>query len=174
MTTKKVNTKTKSSKQSKTKRKGVATVKVDDLKVRASPPRRRVEPDELYRATFESAEVKESRSNIGDNDKYLQLQFKLTKHSMNTLENSDDSADGMPIYAQVSLPITVGSKSSKIIAGIIGKEVDVDDNINLKAHYGKTYKVLIVDKKSKDEEGRPWQKVDSVKQIAKKNKKSSE
>lgn len=152
----------------KTSRKGVATVNVGDLKITAPPPRRRVEPDELYYATFESAEVKDGRS--GD-DKYLQLAFKLTKHSINVLEDSNDSAEGMPIYGQISLPITVGSKGAKMIAGIIGREVDVDDNINLKAHYGKKYKVLIVDKKSKDEEGRPWQKIDSVKSVSRKNSK---
>ena len=140
------------------------------VRVLESKPRRRVEESEWYYGVLVAAEVKPSH--LGEpGDMFLQLDFKLTKHSQNILEDGKSSAEGMPISGLYSLPPRVGNKAHKILSALQGHELKQDEEVNVKAHIGKKFKVLIKDKTTRDDTGAFWQKVELIKAVSMKHEK---
>ena len=153
---------TKTTKTSKTKKQ--KTSSVDKLVVQKSKPRVRVEPDNWYVGKLLTAEVKESKLFGGE---YIQMDFELTKHPDNVCEDGVTTAAGLRVGANWALPVSFKRKVYKVLCGITGKTLEIDEHVNLKAYYGKTYRLLIVDKENKDESGNPWQNVSLVKPLKK-------
>ena len=152
-------------KKSKNK-KSKKTVGVDKLKIQKREPRKRVESDEWYVATFEAAGVKHNERY--DND-YLEVKFALGKCEA----ESGDALKDFKIQGRFSLPITPGKIAYEIITGIVGRDLDVDEDVNLKAYYGEKFKIFIEDSDKDDDDGQAWQRITKVKAAKKSKKKKS-
>lgn len=127
-------------------------------------PIKRVEPDEWYMARF--TDVTMGKGTYGP---YLKLTFKLLK---GTLEGSEDSAKGHMVNRMVDATLSPSKPLWKIASGIIGREPEMDEEVDLKAFLGGKYRILIKDRipKKDAQDQRIFQMVETVKGLKKKVK----
>lgn len=149
----------------KSKKKKVTAKHGTKITVQVKQPRKLVEPAEWYYAKLTGAEVKESTKFPGS--QFMQMDFELTKHSDNMLQDGKTSAKGLKFNGIWGMPVAPGKKIYKVLCAIAGKTLEADDEMDLKAHYGKTYKINIDDTEKTDDDGVPWQNVTMVKSVKK-------
>ena len=118
---------------------------------------------EWYKAEFSEGEIKDGK--FGE---YLLLKFKLKNGEL----QDGNSADGHTICAFSSIELHKGTDAHDIMSGIIGHELEEDEELDLTSHYGVMVEGFVeVDKKkgSKDE----FAKITKVRTLKSSKKKSS-
>jgi len=158
--TKKISTKGNGTKKTGTKKKKTNGSKI---KVLESTPIIRVEPDEFYMAKLIEAEVRDSKKFVGT--QYLWLNFELLKNKMNVQEDGKSSAVGARFSGTWGLPPTPKKKSYKILCALVGRKLSADDEVDVKAHLGKKYKVMISDSENTNDDGQFWQNISTLKAV---------
>lgn len=142
-------------KKVKNKKKSKGTFKVTpDASVR-------FEDKSWYKAKFEEFVFGE-----GKYGEIVTLKFKIIAGE---LEDGED-AKGKNCTALVSPEVSPNSKLGKVITALRGKPLEVGDEVDLSAYFGKKIEVFIVDKGERPD-GTSYQNVTDVRPIKKKKKK---
>ena len=115
------------------------------LKVTKEKPRVNLQSYEWYPAEFVKAEVGDSKFG----GQYLRLQFKILE---GVCGDGETDAEGTLTSALCDADITQGSKSYDFVAGILGRDPDLKEVLDISPYYGDTYEVNIVTEKKKGQE----------------------
>lgn len=117
-----------------------------------------------YRAKFE-----EHEENEGKFGPIVFLKFKVLSGEM----EDGSEAKGQNAMAMVPAELTPTSKFYEFVEVFNGEELDVDDEIDIKAFYGTKCEIFVESHaKKKRENGKPYQNVTAVRIPKKKKKKS--
>ena len=131
-------------------------VSVSSLLATEGEPRKYVEPDEWYKATFEKAE-----SGTGNYGPYIKFFFKILDGQ---LENSSESAKGRQMQTIIDANLSPGRKLWEWLKIMINEEPKIGKDYDLTAFYGEKFRILIRDKKKKqDTTGPRYQTIDGIK-----------
>jgi hypothetical protein len=114
---------------------------------------KRVVPDMYYTAKF--TEIKEVKGKFGP---CLKLRFAM----LNGETEDGESAKDVEIDAFLPANLNPKHEAYKVVCTIVGKDLAVDDVIDLNSYIGKKYKVFIEDNNRQREDGEYYQKITKV------------
>jgi len=130
-------------------------VSVSNLLATEGEPRKYVEPDEWYKATFEKAEP-----GTGNYGPYIKFFFKILDGN---IENSSESAKGITMTTIIDANLSPGRKMWDWLKVMVGEEPKIGQNYDLTAYYGDKFRILIRDKKKKPDSTTRYQFIDGIK-----------
>lgn len=110
------------------------------IKVTPKKERKNLESLEWYKARFRGAELKD-----GSRGDYVRLTFEI----LSGVCEDGSSAKGQLVSALASYDTSIDSKFYTFLAGILGKDPEQDEEIDLKPYYGETYEVNVEVEKKK-------------------------
>jgi hypothetical protein len=148
----------------KKKKKGKASP--SRLRIVKEKPKQNLQSHEWYKAEFTEASTGDSKFG----GEYLRLQFKILDGYM---EDDETPAEGTMTSALMDADIEQGKKSYELIAGILGADPDLTDDLDITPYYGDVYEVNILTEQKKNQD-RAHSNVVAIRKPRKKKKKSKD
>lgn len=115
---------------------------VGKLVVTKEKPQTLFQSHEWYIAKFKQADI--GQGNFGP---YVKFLFGATE---GVLEDGETEIEGEKLASiLVNYDMSIGSKMYTMVASVIGRDPDIDEEIDLRPYYGNPYLIMLENKKDK-------------------------